>query len=295
MTALAEAPSRVAGAYRSVRSSVSSLDVRELPREIAAGFREHNLLVEASGIAFRILLALIPCVLFVLGLVGFLGLDEVWRQDVAPDLRASVSAAAYKLIDDTVVQVLTQEQGFWVTIGAALAVWQMSGIVRAVRKILDGMYGVAEERSTAKVFLDSYLVGAAVGVLLLSAVVVVRAGPLAFDALLGSGVAVTVLSGVVRWGLALLLLLVAVGLMVRTGPDVDRPFRWVSFGALVVVASWAVMTGLFGLYLTEIADYGSVFGNLATIFVLIEYLYLSSVVFVGGLLVDYLVQERSAG
>ena len=295
MPVVTEAPARVTDAFRNVREGVSALSARELASGIVGGFREHNLMVEASAIAFRILLALIPCALFVLGLVGFLGLDSVWRQDVAPDLRTSVSPAAYKLIDDTVTQVLNQKQGFWVTGGALLAVWQMSGIVRAVRKILNRIYGAEEDRSTAEVFLASVGVGAAVGALILGALVVVRIGPLAVDAVLGSGLAAEIFGGLVRWALAIGMLLVAIGLLVRAGPDVERPLRWVSFGAVLVVVSWAVMTLVFGFYLTEIADYGSVFGNLATVFVLVEYLLLSSTVFVGGLLVDWLVQRRSRG
>lgn len=282
-------------AFRRVRDGVTDLDLRDTIPRIVEGFREHNLLVEASGIAFRVLLALIPCSLFVLGLVGFLGVDEVWRQDVAPDLRSSVSPPAYKLINDTVTQVLGQKQLFWVTAGAALAVWEISGIVRAVRKILNRMYGARKSRSNREIFLTSFVVGAIVGVLVLGALAVVRIGPLAIDALLGDGVVIEVIGALVRWALALGLLLAAVGLMVRAGPDVERPVRWVSFGAVVVVVSWVVMTLLFGLYLTEVADYGSVFGNLATVFILIEYLFLSSVVFVGGLLVDWFAQNRSGG
>jgi membrane protein len=294
MVAPTDAPARVSSALRNIRDGISTLGLREAVEEIVEGFREHNLLVEASGIAFRVLLALIPCALFVLGLIGFLGLDEVWRTDIAPDLRSSVSPAAYKLIDDTVSQVLTQKQVFWVTVGAAIAVWQMSGVVRTVRKILNRMYRADENRSPARVFLDSFLIGAVVGALLLCALVVVRIGPLALDSLLGSGTLAGIISLLVRWTVAIGLLFLAVGLLIRRGPDVDQPIRWVSFGAVVVVAAWAVMTLLFGFYLADIADYGSVFGNLATVFILIEYLYLSSTVFVGGLLVDYLAQRRSS-
>jgi membrane protein len=295
MPAVTEAPARVSDAVRSVREGVLRLSLRELATGIVEGFREHNLLVEASAIAFRVLLASIPCALFVLGLVGFLGLDSAWRQDVAPDLRASVSPAAYRLIDDTVTQVLNQRQVFWITGGAAIAVWQMSSIVRAVRKILNRIYGAEEDRSTAEVFLASVGVGAAVGALVLGALVVVRIGPLAIDPVLGNGVLAGIVSVLLRWSVAIGLLLLAVGLLVRAGPDVERPIRWVSFGAVLVVSSWAVMTLAFGFYLTEIADYGSMFGNLATVFVLIEYLFLSSTVFVGGLLADWLVQRRSSG
>ena len=40
--------------------------------------------------------------LFVTGLLGFFGLSEVWRSDIAPDLRDSVSNAAFTVIDDAV-------------------------------------------------------------------------------------------------------------------------------------------------------------------------------------------------
>jgi membrane protein len=293
MVALTDAPARVSSALRNIRDGISTLGLREAVEEIVEGFREHNLLVEASGIAFRVLLALIPCALFVLGLIGFLGLDEVWRTDIAPDLRSSVSPAAYKLIDDTVSGVLTQKQAFWVTVGAAIAVWEMSGVVRSVRKILNRMYRANEDRSTARVFLDSFLIGAVVGGLLLCALVVVRIGPLALDPLLGSSTVAGIVSVLVRWTVAIGLLLLAVGILIRAGPDVDQPIRWVSFGAVVVVAAWAVMTLLFGLYLADIADYGSVFGNLATVFILLEYLFLSSTVSLGGLLLDHLAQRRS--
>ena len=57
-------------------------------------------------------------------------------------------------------------------------------------------------------------------------------------------------------------------------------FTLIELLAVVVVLAWAVMTLLFGFYLADVADYGSVFGNLATVFILIEYLFLSWTVFV---------------
>ena len=47
----------------------------------------------------------------------------------------------------------------------------------------------------------------------------------------------------------------------------------------------------FGVYLREIADYNSIFGGLATVVVLIAYLYASAVVFLGGVQVDALVRR----
>jgi membrane protein len=295
MPALGNLSSRLEASARGVWEGVGALGPREAGSAVVAGFREHDLLVEASAIAFRVLLALIPCTLFVLGLLGFLSLDEVWRQDAVPAIRPNVSPAAFKVIDDVATHVLGQEQLFWVTAGLSIAVWEVSGVVRAVAKILNRIYGVEESRSYGELLRTSVLVGAAVGMLLLAALAVVRLGPLVLDDVIGKGAAAAVVGFALRWSLALGFLLGAVGLMVRAGPDLKRPLRWVSFGALVVVLAWALMSALFAAYLTQIADYGSVFGNLATVFILVEYLFLASVVFVGGLLVDRLVQERAGG
>ena len=50
--------------------------------------------------------------------------------------------------------------------------------------------------------------------------------------------------------------------------------------------AWVGTSLVFGLYVTEIADYGSIFGSLATVFVLLTYLYLSAASFLIGAEVD---------
>jgi membrane protein len=57
------------------------------------------------------------------------------------------------------------------------------------------------------------------------------------------------------------------------------------------MASWLLMSLGFGVYLRYIADYNSIFGGLATIVVLIAYLYGSALVFLGGVQVDALMRR----
>jgi len=89
-----------------VVDAVREIEPRGLARGTVEEFREHQLLIAAGGIAFRVLLATVVGALFVAGLLGFFGLSEVWRSDLAPDLRASVSDASFRVIDDAVLYVL---------------------------------------------------------------------------------------------------------------------------------------------------------------------------------------------
>ena len=52
------------------------------------------------------------------------------------------------------------------------------------------------------------------------------------------------------------------------------------------MAAWIGMSILFGVYVTYIASYGSVFGNLASFFVLLLYVYASSIAFLAGVQAD---------
>src|SRR5436190_6886094 len=129
-----------------IRSSLFDTEFGRLARDVGEVFSEHHLVVAAYGIAFRVLVAIVTGTLSLLGLLGFLNLSEVWRADIAPDVRASVSDAAFRVIDQAATQVLSDKAFYWVTIGGALAIWQISSVVRTAGQTLNVIYGVEKER-----------------------------------------------------------------------------------------------------------------------------------------------------
>jgi membrane protein len=279
---------------RRVRAEARAAVPRDLYHALVRTYRDNDVLTYASAISFQVFFALIPLLLFTLGLLGFLSLDEAWEQDIAPEIEPHVSGTAFRLMDDTVSQIIGSKHGFWVSIGAAIAVWEISGAVRAVMQIFNRIYGVEETRRFWRRMRISIALAAAAGVLLVLAAAIVRFGPLAVDALGGDGWLVELISFAARWALALALMLAVVGLLVRYGPDCRRPLHWVSFGALIVVVGWALMSIGFYWYITAVADYESIFGSLATVIVVMTYLYASTIVFLTGVQLDALVQEGIA-
>lgn len=259
-------------------------------RELLDGYDRNDLLLYASAISFQVLTALVPLALFALGALGFLGLGEVWSQDLRPELATQVSAAGLEVIDTTVDHVLGSAQLFWVTAGALVAVWQLSGAVRAVMEVLNRVYGAEETRSFGRRYLVSVALAVATGVLVLVAVCVVAFVPLV-DGGPGPLVGAALLIG--RWLVAALLLSTAVGLLVHQGPDRGQPLGWVSAGAAVIVVSWVLMSAAFGLYLSSVASYGSIYGALASVVVLMGYLYVSTAVFLTGIQLDAIIRRRT--
>jgi membrane protein len=266
-------------------------EARRLVPEVVGAYRRNGLINFAAAISFLIVLAMVPFLLFLLALLGFLQLEEVWRDEVAPELRGSLSDAAYRLLDNTANRVLTQNQVWWVTAGFALALWEVAAATRVTMTALDRIYGFHRRRGFFEVFPRSVALGLAMGVALIAAVAVVRFVPLLTGDL---GGALSVLSFLGRWLVAAVLLGGGVALVVHHGSATRQTLPWVSFGTGLVMVAWVGMSILFGIYITYLADYGSVFGNLATFFVLLLYVYASSIAFLAGVQTDACIR-KSAG
>jgi membrane protein len=277
----------ITGTTRRVVDEARTLGVREAFVLLRDGFDRNDLLTYASAISFQLFFALIPLGLFALGLLGGSGLQDVWTTQLAPQLRAAASPAAYVLVDDTVRQVLSQRQVFWATAGGLLAVWEISGALRAVMGVLNSVYDTDQERSFVRRMVVSCLLGAAVIVLLLLAAAAFELAPRVIEGGF-AGPAVAVL----RWPVTLVLLWATVTLVVHVAPAESRPPGRVTFGSTLVIVAWLLSSVVFGWYLTHVADYGSVFGALATVVVALTYLYIASIAFLVGVQLDALVQQR---
>jgi membrane protein len=265
----------------------------ELVRALLDGFKLHDLLTYASAISFQILTAIIPFLLFVLSIAGLLHLNGVWQDHLEPEIRANVSSAVFAVIKSGVDNVFAGRRALWATVGGALALWQVSGAVRAVMGALGRIYASPTERSFIRRHAISFVLSIEVGGCFILASLCLLFAP--FISVGAGGAAWGVFAFLVRWGLVVALLLLAVGLLVRHAPATPQPLPWVSLGATIVIISWLIVSVIFYLYLTEIASYESVFGNLAAVIAAMGYLYISTTVFLFGAQLDAIIRAQATG
>ncbi len=266
----------------------------ELPaaaRELVSSINEHNLLTWASALSFQIVTAIVPFLLFGLALLGFLHLDSVWA-DIAKNVKPHVSHAGFTVLNSTVDKVLHQKQGWWLTVGFALAMWEISGGIRAIMGGLGEIYKLDEGRSWFERMRRSLLLALIVSALVIAAIAVVWLGPLLYRDVPQP---LSALLFVLHWAVAAVLLGLATALTVRLAPDGYQPTEWVSVGTAIVVGAWIAASILFGVYVRYIASYGSIFGNLATIVILFAYVYISAIVFFAGAQLDAIIRRRLEG
>lgn len=126
---------------------------------MAADFQQLELFTYANAIAFCVLFALVPFALFVVALLGFLDLTVLWTRDLAPGVGAIVGPSAFGVLDETVRQILVARQGYWLTAGLALTVWELSNAVFAVGGALNRIYRLSDERPLWHQFRRSIVLG----------------------------------------------------------------------------------------------------------------------------------------
>jgi membrane protein len=282
------------GAARSLGHGVQiGLRSRELARALRDGFKQHDLLTYSSAISFQILTAVVPFVISMLALAGLLHLGGVWRDHVAPDIRPHVSAAVFSVISSAVNEAFSGRQLLWATFGGGLALWQVSGAVRAVMGAFERIYGATSERGFLRRYLISFALSFVTGGCFILATLCLVLAP--FFAVRHPAAAWDVFAFLTRWVLAIGFLSVAVGLLVHVAPATSQPLPWVSLGTAIVIVWWVIVSVGFYFYLTSLASYGSVFGSLASVIVVMAYLYISTTAFLFGAQLDAIIRAQATG
>jgi membrane protein len=261
---------------------------RHLFHELARRFSDHELPIYASAIAFRAIVALIPLVLLGLGLLGALGLKDTWHNSIAPAIKPLVTAPVFHAIDFSAEKILSSGTAPLIVFASALVIWDLTIGVVGVMNALNRVHDIEERRSVLRRAVTAVLLAICVGVCLVGAVLVLIVAPRV-------GGSLHLLLGIGRWLVALVLLGVAVGVLVRLAPAERVEARWASAGSLVVIAVWLVASLLFKLWVTTGANFKSATGTLTGLLLLTTYVFVSSAIFLVGAELDELLRKETDG
>ena len=245
-------------------------------------FDRHNLLTYASAIALRMFIAAVACTLFALGILGASHQQQLWRQTIGPAIEPKVLPHVFAGIDETVHKVFSSSTAGLLALAAALAIWEVSGIIRAGIGALDEIYETNESRPFWVRFPLSWGLAILVLASMLGAIAVVWAGHVS-----GSW-SIPIL--ILRWPAAVILVAVAFELIVRWAPAEHRRARWASLGSVLVVVGWIGETLIFGAYVRSVANFRTAVGSLEVFIFLATYFYIAAIVLLVAMELDELVR-----
>ncbi len=272
--------------------------LRSIPKKLAPRIREHNLTLIAAGVAFYAFLAFVPALVALISIYGLVADPS----DVTRQVENTASALPQEVQDFLVFQLKAitdaDKAGVSITlfVAIALALWSASGGMTA---LVTGIH-VAHDHDQPKSFLTRRgkalaLTFAALIFLVIVIFVIAALPPLIADT--GMGTTGRVLFGIVRWPLLGAVMIVGVGLLYRLALE-DNPIGWLGIvtpGAIVATVGWLIVSALFAVYTANFSSYSKTYGTLASIVVVLLWLWLSSLSVLIGAEVDGAHEGQDAG
>jgi membrane protein len=260
-------------------------------------FMEDDMSTYAGALTYRILLAIFPFLIFLLTLLGALGLENFfnWLLDQAQD---AFAGDLYSQFETIVEQVQGGAGGGLLSFGLVGALWAAAGGIRAAMNALNVAYDVDESRPIWKLYPMSIAFTLGLAVLLIASVGLMMFGPQTIEWLadhVGLGDLFVTVWTWLRIPVAIALMVLAVALIYYFFPNVDQPFQIVSPGSVVAVLTWVVASIGFSIYVSNFADYNATYGALGGVIVLLLYFYISSMVLLLGAEVNAVIYKAKYG
>ncbi|HAX24455.1 MAG TPA: hypothetical protein DCX80_05395, partial [Chloroflexi bacterium] len=243
-----------------------------------------------------------PLIAFVIALAALL--NQVANVPVADRLIQLINDNApdqtrqllLELVDGAIKQVSGGAALFGVLLTASIALWSGSNGVATVMKAFNRAYDVSEDRGFLKIKLISIGLTVVVGVLVVLAFVMLVFGRPIGDAItsrVGLDGAFNTVWSVVQIVGPILFIMLVLALLFNFAPNVKQTFRLISPGSIVSTVLWIVV--LFGFrYYAMLANPGSAYGTVGSVVVLMFFLYLSSIIFITGAVVNAVAAGRGA-
>ena len=270
-------------------------------KRFMAEFKSDDLPGMAAETAYHLVFAIPPILILLVTAAAML--NTFTDIPVVENLRSIVDQRApadlKAVFDSSIDNAINQASGGAVSIGAAvtliIALWSGSNAVTSLVKGLNRTYDVDEERGLVK--KKGLAFGLTVLFLLLfnaSFVLFVFGRQLGawIAGQIGLGPVFSSVWNIVRWPVAVVLVMLFLSLLFYLGPNLEQKWRWVSPGSIFATLLWVIVVFGFKFYLA-VSNPGSAYGIFGALVVLLFFLYVTGLIFLIGSELNAVILKRS--
>ncbi|KXU29248.1 ribonuclease BN [Sphingobium sp. 22B] len=255
-----------------------------------------NVGLVAAGVSFYAFLALLPLLGAIVLTYGLVADPQTVTQNMAAMTRVMPTDIARFIGEQLmyVVQTSGGKKGLGVLVALALALFSARNGAAAIVTALNIAYEEEEKRGLVKVNLLALLITA--GAVAMAVFALLSMTVLAYvEAWLPSSPVLAMLSRLMSHLLLALAAAAAAATLYRFGPSRDRArWMWLTPGSLFFAAAWVLLTLGFGIYVANFGNYGATYGSLATVIILLTWLYLSSYILIFGAELNSELEHQTA-
>jgi membrane protein len=247
-------------------------------KRLFANIQKHNLSLISAGVAFYCLLAVFPLLAAIISLYGIVVSQQELQQHLTQLMNLFPQQSHY-IVEEHLANFLKRSDstlGWSFAVTLAVAIWGSSKGANALIQACNITYSEPENRS----FIMGICVRIVCTVFMITAIIfallTISFLPLVLQEVTSTAINQTLASWI-TWCTLFVFFNTCLAALYRYGPHRKPPkWRWVTPGSMLATSMWLIASYAFNIYLSEFADYGSTYGSVGGVIILLIWLYLSA-------------------
>lgn len=266
--------------------------LKELVYKLISRFRYDDITAYAAQISFYLLLSLFPLMILlatVLSQTPLINLEQFFQMirnsNIFPDVAITVVESTL-----TELELPSGSVSFYI----AVVIWSASRGIRAVMNGIHMAFRTREAHHLILRFILSFLYTICFVLILVLFAILVLFGDFLFNwlsSIFNLTFLVSSLVRLIRYLVPLLFLFIFYILLYKVIPAKDLHFRDVLPGSLYASFSSFLISHLFSLYISNFANYSTLYGSIAGIIVICTWMFLFSLMLVIGAEINACIYE----
>jgi membrane protein len=254
-------------------------------RDLIKSIQRNEVPITAASMAYTALFALVPLLLFLTALSGFIsrwiGADNT-VETVTNFLFRHLPQSSVNVLQEPLEDILRQQTGSLLSVGAILAIWGSRTLINSGMRAVNRAYGVQDRRGFISKNVISLGLTLGVGLMFVIGSASVLLGSRWGDRVadqFGVGEQFADFWIQFRWPLIGFLLLVALTGFFRIAPAASTTIWRVLPGAVFTIVGWAVAIFGISFYFTVAGSWAAAYGILGGLLAFVFWLYVMGMVF----------------
>lgn len=256
---------------------------------------EDDIFALGGQLAYGLLLAIFPFLIFLLTLVGF---SPVKSDSVLLALQEFLPIQAFELVKTTVVEVVETRNSNLLSLSLLFTIWSAASGFVAVIKGINKAYDEKKVRPFWKNVIISVISMFLIAFVILATFLLIVFGEIIIDFLsrkINIGKFNLALFDFSRYIILFVSMTLIFAAIYRYIPVKRRSWKRVFPGAIFCTLGWSIASLIFAFYVNNFGNYSKFYGSIGAVIVLMTWLYIISLVMILGVEINAVLEFEIEG
>ncbi|MEZ0540887.1 YihY/virulence factor BrkB family protein [Fibrella arboris] len=233
---------------------------------------DNDLSERAASVAYNLILAIFPTVIFLFTLIPFIKFIPDLEGQIMQFFALALPVGAFATVNTTIKDIISQPRGGVLSFGFLLALYSATSGMVALMNAFNASHELPERRSYLAKRGIAVVLTVALAISLFLAIGLLVIGGVVIDYLLRFGVFNNIvfyyLLKIARYLLVFAVFVGVVSVIYKFGPDVNLKWPFIMPGSVTASVLIVLTTLAFSYYVSNFSSYNKVYGSIGTLIAL---------------------------